>query len=61
MNRTLALVQDKYYWPRMKDDVEVYVQTCLVCQQDKGEQQLPASLLEPLLVAKELWESVTMD
>ncbi|KAL4020675.1 hypothetical protein IC575_019456 [Cucumis melo] len=51
MNRTLALVHDKYYWPRMQDDIESYVKTCLVCQQDKGEQQLPAGLLEPLPIA----------
>ncbi|KAA0032828.1 reverse transcriptase [Cucumis melo var. makuwa] len=52
MNRTLALVHDKYYWPRMQDDIESYVKTCLVCQQDKGEQQLPAGLLEPLSIAE---------
>lgn len=45
----------------MRDDIEAYVQTCLICQQDKGEQQLPAGLLEPLPVAEEPWESVTMD
>ncbi|KAA0050867.1 reverse transcriptase [Cucumis melo var. makuwa] len=32
-----------------------------VCQQDKGEQQLPAGLLEPLLIAEKPWDSVTMD
>ncbi|KAA0040658.1 hypothetical protein IC582_025605 [Cucumis melo] len=61
MNRTLALVHDKYYWPRMQDDIESYVKTCLVCQQDKGEQQLPAGLLEPLPIAEKPWDSVTMD
>lgn len=49
MNRTLALLEESYYWPRMQDDVELYVRTCLVCQQDKIEQQRPASLLEPLM------------
>ncbi|TYK05161.1 reverse transcriptase [Cucumis melo var. makuwa] len=61
MNRTLALVHDKYYWLRMQDDIESYVKTCLVCQQDKGEQQLPAGLLEPLPIAEKPWDSVTMD
>ncbi|KAJ4725651.1 hypothetical protein OWV82_004489 [Melia azedarach] len=31
IHRTLALVEDAYYWPRMRDDVEAYVRTCLVC------------------------------
>ena len=37
------------------------MRTCLVCQQDKVEQQKPRGLLEPLLIAKRPWESVTMD
>ncbi|KAA0051289.1 reverse transcriptase [Cucumis melo var. makuwa] len=45
----------------MQDDIESYVKTCLVCQQDKGEQQLPAGLLEPLPIAEKPWDSVTMD
>ncbi|XP_059663382.1 uncharacterized protein LOC132309045 [Cornus florida] len=28
MRRTLALLEDSYYWPRMRDDVETYVRTC---------------------------------
>ncbi|TYJ98068.1 uncharacterized protein E5676_scaffold369G00220 [Cucumis melo var. makuwa] len=52
MNSTLALIHDKYCWPRMQDDIEAYVKTCLICQQDKGEQPLPTRLLEPLPVAE---------
>ncbi|KAK2970516.1 hypothetical protein RJ640_001721 [Escallonia rubra] len=29
--RTYALVEASYYWPQMKDEVEAYVKTCLVC------------------------------
>ncbi|TXG73103.1 hypothetical protein EZV62_001682 [Acer yangbiense] len=60
MTRTLAL-QNSYYWPQMRDDVDAYVQTCLVCQQDKVEQQRPTGLLEPLPIAGRPWESVSMD
>ncbi|KAH0732027.1 hypothetical protein KY289_003215 [Solanum tuberosum] len=45
----------------MRDDVECYVQTFFVCQQDKVEQKQPRGLLEPLAVAERPWESVTMD
>lgn len=61
MTRTLALLQNSYYWPQMRDDVDAYVRTCLVCQQDKVEQQRPAGLLEPLPIAGRPWESVSMD
>lgn len=52
MARTLALVRNNYYWPRMQDDIEAYVRTCLVCQQDKVEHLNPAGLQEPLPIAE---------
>ena len=33
--RMVALLLQTYYWPKMEDDVELYVRTCLMCQQDK--------------------------
>ncbi|KAL0343423.1 UNVERIFIED_CONTAM: Transposon Tf2-11 polyprotein [Sesamum angustifolium] len=41
--RTYALVQRAYYWPQMRDDVETYVRTCLICQQDKADHQKKAA------------------
>ena len=58
---TLALVDEHYYWPHMRDDVESYVKTCLVCQQDKLEQKSPTGLLQPLPIPNHLWVSVFMD
>ncbi|KAL0386154.1 UNVERIFIED_CONTAM: hypothetical protein Sradi_3009700 [Sesamum radiatum] len=37
IERMLALLGRRYYWPRMEEDVEAYVRTCLVCQLDKVE------------------------
>ncbi|KAL0405425.1 UNVERIFIED_CONTAM: hypothetical protein Slati_3856400 [Sesamum latifolium] len=45
---TYALVQRAYYWPQMWDDVETYIRTCLICQQDKVDHHKKASLLQPL-------------
>lgn len=45
----------------MREEIECYVQTCLICQQDKVEQRQPRGLLEPLPVAERPWESITMD
>ena len=61
VHRTLALVSDSYYWPHLKDDVQAFVKTCLVCQQDKIEQSTPAGLLEPLPIPERPWESFSMD
>ncbi|KAK4390467.1 Transposon Tf2-11 polyprotein [Sesamum angolense] len=59
--RTYALVQRAYYWPQMRDDIETYVHTCLICQQDKADHQKKAGLLQPLPIPKRPWESVSMD
>ena len=61
MHRTLALTEENYYWSRVRDDVEAYVKTCFVCQQDKAEQRVPAGLLEPLPILERPWESISMD
>lgn len=45
----------------MEDDVEGYVRTCLVCQQDKIKQKQPAGLLESLPISERPWECVAMD
>ena len=46
---------------KMENDVEVYVKTCLVCQQDKTERKKSAGLLEPLPVPEKPWVSASMD
>ncbi|CAL8989416.1 unnamed protein product [Prunus brigantina] len=60
-HRTLALMSEAYYWPQMREDVDSFVRTCLVCQQDKTLQKQPGGLLEPLPVTTRPWESLSMD
>ncbi|KAE8729756.1 cytochrome P450 78A7-like [Hibiscus syriacus] len=59
--RTMALLETTYFWPHMKDSVELYVKTCLAYQQDKVENRQPAGLLEPLPVPQRPWDSITLD
>ncbi|KAE8708553.1 Detected protein of unknown function [Hibiscus syriacus] len=59
--RTMALLETTYFWPHMKDSVELYVKTCLVCQQDKVENRQPTGLLEPFPVPQRPWDSITLD
>ena len=58
---TRALLESAYYWPQIRDEVEAYVRTCLVCQQDKVEQRQPRGLLEPLPITERPWDNVTME
>ncbi|KAE8671820.1 hypothetical protein F3Y22_tig00111917pilonHSYRG00118 [Hibiscus syriacus] len=61
IHRTLALIAEHYYWSHMGNDVEAYVKTCLVCQQDKIEQKKPVGLLQPLQIPERPWKSLSMD
>ncbi|KAK4384076.1 RNA-directed DNA polymerase [Sesamum angolense] len=61
IDRMVALLARRYYWPRMEEDVEAYVRTCLVCQLDKVERKEKAGLLQPLSIPEVPWQSVLMD
>ena len=34
-DKMLALIEDKYYWPKMKNDITRYVAWCRICQMAK--------------------------
>jgi hypothetical protein len=59
--KTLDLVQRVFYWPKMKEDVEVYCRVCPSCQLNKAKNTKPAGLLQPLDIPGRRWESVSMD
>ncbi|KAE8731511.1 hypothetical protein F3Y22_tig00002826pilonHSYRG00003 [Hibiscus syriacus] len=61
VDRILALFSNYYYRPHITEDVQVYVKTCLVCQQDKIEAKKPMGLLQTLPIPKRPWESISMD
>ncbi|KAG6472970.1 hypothetical protein ZIOFF_070450 [Zingiber officinale] len=56
----LALLAHSYIWPKMENNVEVYVKTCLVCQQYKTERKKEARLLQLLPIPEKPWVSVSM-
>ena len=45
----------------MAQDVEAYVKTCLICQQDKCDKKKAAGLLQPLPIPERPFESISMD
>ena len=59
--RILALLTKPYFWTKMGDDVEFYVNTCVVCQKDKLERKHEAELLQPFSIVEKSWESISMD
>jgi hypothetical protein len=51
----------RWYWPKLKNDVEEYVKSCPRCQQNKPSNQKPIGLLQPLPIPQRRWQQVTMD
>ncbi|PWA81057.1 hypothetical protein CTI12_AA191120 [Artemisia annua] len=59
--KTLKRLSAQYFWPKMKQDVRIFVQQCLICQQQKYETLSPAGLLQPLAIPTRIWEDISMD
>ena len=59
-DKTIALVEDRFYCPSMKRDVARIVAQCRTCQIAKAKKQ-NIGLYIPLLVPHEPWKDVSMD
>ncbi|GJT24073.1 putative reverse transcriptase domain-containing protein [Tanacetum coccineum] len=54
-------LRDRFWWPRMKKDIVVYVSRCLTCLKVKAEHQRPSGLLQQPEIPKWKWERIAMD
>ncbi|GKC09297.1 reverse transcriptase domain-containing protein [Tanacetum coccineum] len=52
---------DRYWWPRMKKDIAVYVSRCLTCLKVKAEHQRSFGLLQQPRIPEWKWEGIAMD
>jgi len=59
--RTMARVSSQFYWQGMQQDIKIYVQNYLLCQQAKTTNSLPARLLQPLPIPQQIWDDLAMD
>jgi hypothetical protein len=58
--KTLAILQDHFYWPHMKRDVKRTCGRCVTCRQAKSKVQ-PNGLYTPLPIPSEPWIDISMD
>lgn len=57
--KILKCLSSNFSSPRMKHDVKIFVQYCLVCA--KYEALARSGLLQPLLIRSRIWEDVSLD
>jgi transposase InsO family protein len=60
IEKTLANIRNKYFWPKMARDVRIHVTNCLICAKRKAAKACKAPL-QPFPVAEYLWQLVAMD
>ncbi|XP_031376072.1 uncharacterized protein LOC116191936, partial [Punica granatum] len=58
--KTLAILQEHFYWPHMKRDVERICGRCITCRQAKSRVQ-PNGLYTPLPIPSEPWIDISTD
>ena len=58
--KTLGIIQEHFYWPRMKRDVEWVCSRCVTCRQAKSRVQ-SHGLYTPLPIPSAPWIDVSMD
>ena len=59
-DKMLALIEDKYYWSKMKKDITKYVAQCTIFQMAKGHSH-NTRLYMPLPVPTCPWKDLSMD
>ncbi len=59
--RTLSLLQARYWWPSMYRDVIRYVRECSVCAMSSTPRHLPVGKLVPLPIPSRPWSHLGID
>ena len=58
--KTYEMLANHFYWPKMRRDVERFVQRCIACHKAKSKLS-PHGLYTPLPVPSAPWEDISMD
>ncbi|XP_019435376.1 PREDICTED: uncharacterized protein LOC109341859 [Lupinus angustifolius] len=60
VQKTLDMLKEHFYWPRMKQDVQNFCEKCITCKKSKSR-IMPHGLYTPLTVPDSPWMDISMD
>ncbi|KAL0386655.1 UNVERIFIED_CONTAM: Transposon Ty3-G Gag-Pol polyprotein [Sesamum latifolium] len=60
ISKTLGVLREHFHWPKMRRDVEKFVEKCIVCHKAKSKLN-PHGLYMPLPIPSVPWEDVSID
>ncbi|KAL1213209.1 hypothetical protein V5N11_026469 [Cardamine amara subsp. amara] len=59
--KTLAMLKEHFYWPKMRSMVETYCSRCVTCRKAKSQVHPSQGLYMPLPIPKSPWVDLSMD
>ena len=59
--KMISAIKRYFLWPKLKDDIALFIMKCQECQLVKDEHKHPSRLLQPLPIPKWNWEVISMD
>jgi RNase H-like domain found in reverse transcriptase/Reverse transcriptase (RNA-dependent DNA polymerase)/Integrase zinc binding domain/Integrase core domain/Chromo (CHRromatin Organisation MOdifier) domain len=60
-NKMRRLLQERYYWPGMFEDVARYVRNCHACRRANPPRDKAPGLLQPLSIPERPWQHISVD
>ena len=60
-DKTYRLLRPRYYWPRMKADIDRFIRNCHQCKKSHAPRDRAPGFLHPLPIPNYPWQHITMD
>jgi len=59
--KTKKLVTERYWWPRMAGDIDIFIDNCMPCRSSRHPRDKTPGLLRPIPPPDRAWQRLVMD
>src|SRR5215213_6083052 len=60
-SKTLKLISRKYFWPKMRRDIDQFCRNCHPCKRAQISRHVSFETLRPLSISEDAWQNVSMN